>query len=247
MKKYLINYAAKGTNCAENHPNSGYINAQRINSKTGIDVAGFDESINYGMHSLSDEFKKMHKKHFSFTRGAGYWVWKPHIILETFKNINDGDILMYSDSGCHFIHSMDPVFKILENTLNKCLCFQLAQIEESWTKRDCFIGMDCDYPEYVKSKQIMSTFFLCKKNEFSTFIVNEWQKYINDFHMVSDEFVSPSKKENYPDFKEHRHDQSILSLICKKHKVEVMEDITEWGNSEVRGTPQIVAHTRRRD
>jgi hypothetical protein len=93
----------------------------------------------------------------------------------------------------------------------------------------------------------MSTFFLCKKNDFSTFIANEWQRWISDFHMVADEFVSPSVSPNYPEFKEHRHDQSIFSLLCKKHRIDFMEDITEWGDPSERKTPQIVSHTRKRD
>jgi hypothetical protein len=142
---------------------------------------------------------------------------------------------------------MNPVFEILENTEKKIVVFQLAQTEDCWTKRDCFIQMECDTPEFVYSKQIMSTFFLCKKTDFSLFIANEWQRMISNFHMVADESVSPSVNGNYPNFKEHRHDQSLLSLICKKHKVSCMEDITEWGNPELRCTPQIVSHTRRRD
>lgn len=239
MKKYLINYAAKG--------NGSYFNAQIKNSSTAIEVAGFDEVINYGFHSLSEDFKKRHETHFKYKRGAGYWVWKPQIILDALSKINKDDILMYSDSGCHFIHSINPVIEVLEQTENKCACFILPHWESSWTKRDCYVHMDCDYPEYVFSRQIMGTFFLCKKNDFSSFIINEWQRYISDFHMVADESVSPSIHENYPDFKEHRHDQSLLSLLCKKHKVYAVEDITEWGNPELRGFPQIISHTRRGD
>lgn len=247
MAKYLINYAATGTNWAQNNPNGGYFNAQKLNSQTGLEIAGFDHTMNYGLNSLSEDFKKRHSKHFHYTRGAGYWVWKPQIILDALNNIKNDDILMYSDSGCHFIHSMSPVFERMENTSKKCLCFNLAQKEHEWTKRDCFISMDCDYPEVAYSKQIMSTFFLCKKNDFSLFIANEWQRWISDFHMVADEFVSPSIAPNYPEFKEHRHDQSIFSLLCKKYKVDFMEDITEWGDPLERKTPQIVSHTRRRD
>jgi len=247
MNKYLINYAAKGANWASNTPNDGYFNAQKINSQTGLEIAGFDKVINYGFNSLSDDFVKNHQQHFQYKRGAGYWVWKPQILVNALSKVNYGDIVMYSDSGCHFIHSMNPVFEILENTEKKIVVFQLAQTEDCWTKRDCFIQMECDTPEFVYSKQIMSTFFLCKKTDFSLFIANEWQRMISNFHMVADESVSPSVNGNYPNFKEHRHDQSLLSLICKKHKVSCMEDITEWGNPELRCTPQIVSHTRRRD
>jgi hypothetical protein len=247
MTKYLINYAAKGTNCSANHPNGGYFNAQILNSKTGKEVAGFDHVISYGKHSLSTDFVNRHEKHFQYTRGAGYWAWKPQICLDALDKISNGDILMYSDSGCHFVHSMSPVFERLENAKSNVLCFNIAQIEKDWNKRDCFVSLNCDFPEYTDTKQIMSTFLLCKKNDFAYHIINEWQRLVSDFHMVSDEFLSPSKTPNYPSFKEHRHDQSLLSLVCKKNSVSMMEDITEWGDPHLRGTPQIVAHTRRTD
>lgn len=236
MTKYLINYA-----------DSGYFNAQAFNSKTAINVAGFDEVIKYGKHSLSENFLKKHSRHFEYKRGVGYWSWKPEIILDALNKINYGDILMYSDSGCHFINSMNPIFERLENSNNNLLCFNLAQIEKDWNKRDCFINLNCDLPEYTDTKQIMGTFLLCKKNDFVFYIINEWQKYTSDFHMIADETISPSKAPNYPSFKEHRHDQSLLSLICKKNKVSMMEDITEWGNPHLRGTPQIISHTRKSD
>lgn len=247
MKKYLINYADMGSNYAHNDPNGGYFNAQKINTKTALEVAGFDSVINYNKSCISGNFIEKHKEHFLYTRGAGYWIWKPYILLDALDKINNGDIIMYSDSGCHFIHSMDPVFKRLEESKNSLLSFNLSQIEKEWNKRDCFIHLNCDVPKYTDTKQIMSTFLLCKKNEFTYHIVNEWQNMMSIFHMVADEFISPSKNKNYPNFKEHRHDQSVLSLICKKNNVSFMEDITEWGNAELRGTPQIVSHTRRRD
>ena len=246
MKKVLINYAAVGTNHAHNQPNRGYVNAQRLNSETAIN-SGFGEVINYNPSKLPVTFFEKHKQHFKYTRGAGYWIWKPFIILDALSKLNNDDILMYSDSGCHFINNMSPIFSKLDETKNKVLVFNLAQIEKDWTKRDCFVELNCDTPEFADSKQIMSTFFLCRKSEFACHVVNQWYETLSNFHMVADEFVSPSKNKNYDSFKEHRHDQSILSLVSKLNKVEFMEDITEWGDPIKRNTVQIVKHTRKRD
>ena len=247
MKKIHINYAALGTNHAHNNVNGGYFNAQKINSQTAKDIGGFDESINYNLDSLSKEFLEKHQQHFLYTRGAGYWVWKPYIILNHVKNMNTDDILMYTDSGCHFINKITPLFNILEQTTNKVLVFNLSQVEKDWTKRDCFKKLNCDTIEYTDSKQIMSTFFVCKKNDFSINILEQWYKQISDLHMVADEYVSPSIEQNYNSFREHRHDQSLLSLISKINKVDTLEDITEWGDPIKRGISQIIRHTRKRD
>lgn len=247
MKKILINYAAVGTNHAHNQPNRGYVNAQALNSQTAINIAGFNEVINYNPSKLPSTFFSEHEQHFKYTRGAGYWIWKPFIILDALQKIQNDDILMYSDSGCHFINSINYILPRLDLTANKILVFNLAQIEKDWTKRDCFIELKCDTPEFTDSKQIMSTFFLCRKSNFCIDFVNQWYKTCSNFHMVADEFISPSKNKNYDSFKEHRHDQSILSLVSKLSKIDYMEDITEWGDPIKRKTPQIVKHTRKRD
>ena len=39
---------------------------------------------------------------------------------------------------------------------------------------------------------------------------------------------------NLPEFKDHRHDQSILSLLAKKHNVEMFRDPSQWGNPHKR-------------
>lgn len=246
MKKILVNYAAIGTNGSTNIQNKGYFEAQKLNAKTGLQF-GFDEVEMWGKEKLPTSFIEKHKQHFSYSRGSGYWCWKPFILLETLKKLNKDDILMYSDSGCHFISSINPLLDLLEQSEKKVLCFEIVQPEIQWTKRDCFVKLNCDKSEFVNSEQIMSTWFLCKKNDFAEFILNEWYKIMSDFHMVADDFVSPSLTQNYKEFIEHRHDQSILSLICKLNKVEKVEDISQNGRPEKRKIPVIINHTRKRD
>ena len=39
---------------------------------------------------------------------------------------------------------------------------------------------------------------------------------MNDYHFIDD---SPSVAEEYPEFIEHRHDQSILDLLCDHYEI----------------------------
>lgn len=34
-------------------------------------------------------------------RGFGYWIWKPQILLQCLQQMEYGDILLYTDAGCH--------------------------------------------------------------------------------------------------------------------------------------------------
>ena len=46
--------------------------------------------------------------------------------------------------------------------------------------------------------------------------IKDWYKYSEDYKNIDDR---ESINENYDEFKEHRDDQSILSVLCKKREM----------------------------
>ena len=50
--------------------------------------------------------------------GAGYWVWKPYIVLKTLLAMNDDDVMFYNDVTGLFLTSMDPGHFCLMDELN---------------------------------------------------------------------------------------------------------------------------------
>ena len=63
----------------------------------------FDGVYVYGEKWLrKTNFYKKNKNILDEPRGAGYWLWKPYIILETFKQIDEGDVVLYIDSSDTF-------------------------------------------------------------------------------------------------------------------------------------------------
>lgn len=65
----------------------------------------------YGMDELDDQWKKKNSKTLKCSTGAGYWLWKPYIILQSLKQLKDGDILFYSDAGSYINNKPDYLFK----------------------------------------------------------------------------------------------------------------------------------------
>jgi hypothetical protein len=62
----------------------------------------FDDLINTNEDNLNINFKIKHFKILNEnTRGYGYWIWKPRIILDILTSLNENDILLYCDAGCH--------------------------------------------------------------------------------------------------------------------------------------------------
>ena len=108
MKKVLISYA-----------NQRYHDSQVNLYHTALEIGGVDESIAYTDEWLkTTDFWKKNSFILSRPRGAGYWIWKPYIILETFKNLKDGDIVLYSDAGLSVIGNLNPLFEIADTNPN---------------------------------------------------------------------------------------------------------------------------------
>jgi hypothetical protein len=72
-----------------------------------------------------------------------------------------------------------------------------------------------EYDEIMNSEQHQATMIMIKKNNTTTDFVNDWYNCSQIYHLIDD---SPSISANYPGFVEHRHDQSIFSLLLKSKK-----------------------------
>jgi hypothetical protein len=215
MKKYHINYAS-----------GKYIKSQEYCSNSAKNF-GFDEVISYSFNDIDDDFVETNKNILSQPRGAGYWIWKPYFIKKTLDKMEYGDILVYSDSGSYYQSSPMILVDILLNDPNGVLSFELKGLyERQYTKRDTFIHMGLDEPKYTDSSQREATFIWLVKNDFTIKIINEYLEYAQNEIVITD---IPSKSENYPEFIDHRHDQSIWSLLCKKYDIEPHKLISQWG------------------
>ncbi len=132
--------------------------------------------------------------------------------------MQDGDILLYLDCGCE-IEVQERNYML--NCLNvvktdKIVGTYTGWIENNWNKMDLLIEMDMVDNESLKMEQRQATgimFLICKE---SRDLVAEWYRIGSCYHNIDD---SPSVAPNIPAFIEHRHDQSIFSLLTKKHGV----------------------------
>ncbi len=186
----------------------------------------FDHVLSYRKWDLGSEFVEQHAEHFKATRGAGYAVWKPRVLQLALQRMADGDILMYADTGC--LMAADPTPLMAGLAHHDVVYFNHRTggfPERQWTKRDAFIAVGVDTPEVADSEQYITTYFFIRKTPTMVALVDEWLAYMARFHLASDE---PSVFPNYPDYVEHRHDQSLWSLLLKKHGHFTPQDDYSW-------------------
>ena len=238
--KLLINYA-----------NEIFRESQYLNSASGLQVGTFDNAISYSPKDIDSDFSERNKGILRQKRGNGYWLWKPYFIKKSLEALKFGDFLFYCDSGSYFIESINPLIKVSLESGQDLIIFDLIHTEKVWTKRDAFILMDCDDPKFTESKQRLSGFILWKKSKFTMGFINEYLQFTQDERIITD-MNNQCGKPNYPGFKEHRHDQSILSLLTKKYGLEAYRDPSQWGNELIEFYPnspygQLIELTRKRN
>lgn len=172
---------------------------------------------------------------FKYRRGYGYWSWKPFVIYNTLKNVNDGDFVFYIDSGNDIVDDISVLFDICKENNGFCLfenrsghpAFGIWSNGE-WTKYDCFYKMNCLGEKYINGNQIDAGYQLYQKNEQTMKFVEEYLKYSVDNEIITDEKSKHGK--DLPEFRDHRHDQSIVSLLAIKYNIKTFPEPSEAGD-----------------
>lgn len=185
----------------------------------------FDKVIEYSPNDIDTAFKKQHSTTFSRERGAGLWLWKSYVILKTLKEVaSEGDVVFYADAGTFFIRS----FKHIQRTMKDDVWVSnIPLAEKQFSKRETIVLMGCQGKEYEETPQIQGGFVGIRKSPASIRFVEEWLHYSCDYRLLS-----PDLNPKYPEsncFVAHREDQSILSLLSKKHGITAHKDPTQFG------------------
>ncbi|QXD31411.1 hypothetical protein [Candidatus Pelagisphaera phototrophica] len=219
MKNILINYAQ-----------NIWYNSQRMCSKTGISIGGFDEALEHSLEDISPRFIDKYKHILQHQRGAGYWLWKPYIIYKNLIKLDTDDVLFYSDSGSMFIGSFnDYMFDVCRDDEKGVILFKDNHLQKVYTKRDCLILMNCDSPEFLENKQLVAGFQLVRRTDFSVYFYRTLMEWAQDERIITD-IPNTCGKPNYPEFNDHRHEQSILTNLQLLHDITTKTDPSQWGN-----------------
>jgi hypothetical protein len=181
---------------------------------------GFDECRLYGPNHLKNtEFYEKNRKILDIPRGGGYWLWKPYIISEAIKNLDANDCLFYCDAGrSHYYKFTKMPKRLLALARAKEKGFLLGpQIPHlgtisNWTKRDCLHLMGADTDKLLGSNLLM-TWSIWRNTAAAKDFLNIWLDYCCDPRCLTDE-PNVCGIPNHSDFRDHRHDQSILSILA---------------------------------
>jgi hypothetical protein len=149
-KKHVITYAQGCCQEVKQRLCKTAFEAGGLESSKGDDCRFFSED------DLKLEFIKRNARHFEEKAGAGLWVWKPKIILDTLNAADEGDYVIYADAGIYFKQKIDIVLEFMERhpEFQEILFFSVGIPQKHYCKRDAFIRTGCDEPKCYEAMQI---------------------------------------------------------------------------------------------
>jgi len=217
-----------------NYAHNNFYNSQKYNTSTGEEIGDFDKSYQFGFNDIDQEFYQKNKFILDQPRGAGYWIWKYYFAVKLLndESITENDYIFYCDSGSHFVSSINPMVSVFERDNLSIMTFLQLHKASKWTKRDMFILMNADEPKFTTTGLRVGGFFMFKKNDFSKKFFEECLHYSLDYRIITD---SPNECgfDNYSDFVDHRHDESLITIMSKKYELYPYRNPCQFGLEEV--------------
>ena len=243
-----INYQPKII--AISYSDKNYKVQLEYNKRSAIEIGKVNKHYSYGPNDIDNKFKKENKDILSRKRGNGYWLWKPYFILRTLKEkLNYGDYLIYTDATIIYKNDSKILIDFMNNNNEQILVYRLECLcyEKIYSKRDALILLAADLSYYTETKQYNAAIQIYQKSEFTEKFLEQYLYYSRDKRIITDE-NNIMGFPNYKGFIDHRHDQTILSILIKKFGLlnsgKTNLNINELNNSKIE-IPLIFCHYRR--
>lgn len=164
-------------------------------------------------------------KPWLYRRGFGYWRWKSHLVDKVLSTLTDGDILVYADAGCDFnakgLPRLMQYIDMAKASTSGIVCFSDRYKEYMYTKSSTAAYLQAlQSTEIMQTNQFFGGGFILVKGEISTLLVHRWKETC----LLRPDLITDQVSDipNHPSFIEHRHDQSVLSILAKQLGVEAL-------------------------
>ena len=182
------------------------------------------ESITVHTEETIPEFIETHKGFLDNSpRGFGYWLWKPYIIHKTLCSIPEGEMVFYMDSCCGLqVNAKKRLIEYIDmahKNPNGNFFVGPINLLHHWCKMDTLLALDGI--EYMYLRDVLATFLMTTNTQKNRDFFKLYYDTGCNYHLIDD---SPSIAQNHPEFREHRHDQSIFTILTRKYSPESIND-----------------------
>jgi hypothetical protein len=160
-------------------------------------------------------FAASHHDTLSLAEGAGYWLWKPRILLDALERSAENDLVIYADSGSDLRGPLDALASAADG--RDGVLFWNDYPNRLHVKRDAFILTGTDAPRYHDGRQLDAAFLIFRNTARVRAFVRLWLEHCTDPRQLTDQ-PNTCGLPDLPGFTGHRHDQSVLTLLYLRER-----------------------------
>jgi hypothetical protein len=175
-------------------------------------------------------FRNRHNGKEGGPRGVDWFVFKPFVVLDAFRRLNDGDIVLWTDADTFPIADLSWLYDQCERDGGAMLFAARGCINSVWTKRDVFVAMGCDQPKYHEAWQTVGRFMLFQKGGAFPVedFLGQWLGFTAN-PMINTFEPSILGLPDYPGFRENRCEQSVLSNLRVRYGLPLYREACQFG------------------
>ncbi len=175
-------------------------------------------------------------------RGFGWYCWKPFVIMQEMEprywdwvEVKDTEheppVILWTDADTYPTGDLTPLFEQCRKDGGIMLFAAEGWTQGQSTKRSCMRAMACDTDDYRRAQHATARFALFGAGNWrAKQFLMEWLAYCLNPACVG---LEPGPDE-YPEYLEHRSDQSILTNLAHKYGLKLYREADEFGNGTQR-------------
>ena len=170
---------------------------------------GFSSFYLYNFQDLEADFVENNSLTLANRRGAGYWVWKPYIILKYLSQIPRGEYLLYLDAGVMPKSQAGEFVNYLKDEKIHLWNIHGVTIGE-WTDPGVLRALNVSESTFGSNMVMGGAILGVNSLEFKSILERWLDLCTNPKYLHPDSEPSYVKPEG---LFWHRHDQSLLSVL----------------------------------
>lgn len=165
----------------------------------------------YNLKKLKLIVRQLNCKWYLFyNKGVGAWFWKPLIIAESMKR-NRGKVIIYFDVDCVVTKNPREIVSELSLEAGKLYLFEQKLLIKDWTSTRCISRMNLIDSAIINSRMKTAGVIVARESQDNIDNLSVWSREMDDPLKLIDPLFFGKK---------HRHDQSVLSLLCSSGKID---------------------------
>lgn len=197
----------------------------KVNLMTAKYFGKADKTIAYTPADLPSDFAKRNNEILKQSRGGGYWLWKPYIILKALETCDDGEYVIYTDAGIIYVGNIKRLIAQMEKEKKSIFLSMGFAPLKHWCKRDAFELMGVSFEKTGNYPCVSGGYVLIKKSKETVDFIMQWLHYAEDKRIITD-IPNTCGLPNDDGFHEHRHDQAILTLLAYQNNITPYRAVT---------------------